>query len=129
MLRSQQIDIGSLEPMQLERQVGKAFFHYVFSPDPEDYCTGEMLAEIAKKLATFLSKCGGCFQTIYAVHITNTDTGELLDLPHIHFVVNNIDFINGTRLDLSEPVLYAMIEGFDQISRSYGLSAIKKWMD
>ncbi|MBB5337636.1 relaxase/mobilization nuclease domain-containing protein [Pectinatus brassicae] len=105
---------------------GKAFFHYVFSPEREDCCSGEMLADIAKKLAVFLSEYEGNFQVIYAVHVTDVDTGELLDLPHIHFIVNNINFVNGVRLNINKSFLYAIRTEIDKIIECYGLSAIRK---
>lgn len=105
---------------------GKAFFHYVFSPEKDDSCSVETLIVIAKAVAKFLSEYGGEFQVVYAVHITDVETGEYLDLPHVHFIANNISFGDGKRFNLFKGNLYDMRQYIDQLSYRYGLSLIKK---
>ena len=104
---------------------GKAFFHYVFSPEKDDSCSVETLIVIAKAVAKFLSEYGGEFQVVYAVHITDVETGEYLELPHVHFIGNNISFVDGRRFNLSKAILYDMREYINDICYRYGVSVIK----
>lgn len=105
---------------------GKAFFHYVFSPDSEDCCSLDTLVIIANVLAEFFASYRGAFQVVYAVHVTNVETEKILDLPHVHFIVNNISFADGTRFNLSKKVLYEMKQCIDKVILGYGISEIKK---
>ncbi|MBP2640969.1 MAG: hypothetical protein H6Q66_1920 [Firmicutes bacterium] len=105
---------------------GKAFFHYVFSPDPNDDVSVFELAKLAEEICHFLANYSGIFQVVYAVHIRDVSTGDFLEAPHIHFIANNIDFNNGRRFNSSKDILADMKSNIDLITKKYNISAIRR---
>lgn len=97
---------------------GKTFYHYVFNPDADiDLNTAYLMGiDMANAIANF----GGKFQVIMAVHVDK-------ELPHCHFVANNIDFETGARFDLNKKNLYDLKTLLSSIAESYGVSAILRF--
>ena len=97
---------------------GKTFYHYVFSPDTDVdlRTTYAMGVDMANAIANF----GGKFQVIMAVHLDK-------EIPHCHFVANNIDFETGARFNLNKKNLYDLKTLLSGIAESYGVSAIRRF--
>lgn len=98
---------------------GKGFFHFVFAPMPKENVSEEILFEAGIEMAEAMRWFeGGGYQTLMAVHIDKPD--EL----HVHFIMNNINFNDGTRLDLNRGRLYALKKTVSEIATSYGISSV-----
>ena len=70
--------------------IGNNFFEFVISLSEEASHRYREFLQCAQEIVAFLANFGGQFQSIGCVH-TNTDN------LHIHIIVNNINFMTGTR--------------------------------
>ena len=99
---------------------GKAFFHFVFSPEDEDeYFNDEfffMNADIANLIANFIEPT----QVLMAVHF---DKEPLL---HSHFIVNNIGLLTGKRINFYGQVLYQLKQEVSEILSKYDISLVRQ---
>ena len=93
----------------------KAFFHYIFNPEESDNVDVHTAYKMGVKMADAISTFEGHFQVVMAVHI---DTSY----PHLHFIVNNIDWVSGQRFDLNKDRLYRIKLLLSNIAIEFGVS-------
>lgn len=97
---------------------GKHFFEYVVSvPEDESYNLKSFVL-CMREINNFLASAYGKYQTISCIHV-NTDN------LHAHIIANNIDWTNGTRLNLNLKYFHFIREEVGSILQSYGFSSIK----
>ena len=96
----------------------KYFFEFVVSVPEEESGDLQNFSAAVKDINSFLANAYGHYQTISCIHL---NTAHL----HAHFIMNNIDWTNGTRLNLDMKLFYAIREGISNILSAYGFSAIK----
>ena len=96
---------------------GNNFFEFVISLSEEDSHSYKEFFLCTQEIVAFLANFGGHFQTIGCLH-TNTDN------LHIHIIVNNIDFITGSRLQIPYKAFYEIRGGVSDILIAHGFSGI-----
>ena len=96
---------------------GKQFFEYVVSVPENESAVMQEFILCVRAINNFLSSYGGNYQTIGCIH-TNTEN------LHAHIIMNNIDWTNGTRLNLNMNHFYAIRESISNILLAHGFSAI-----
>ena len=96
---------------------GKQFFEYVVSVPENESAVMQEFILCVRAINIFLSSYGGNYQTIGCIH-TNTEN------LHAHIIMNNIDWTNGTRLNLNMNHFYAIRESISNILLAHGFSAI-----
>ena len=97
---------------------GKAFFHYILSPENTDECSAENFFQVGCKIAEVIRHFDGYFQVLMAVH---QDSAHL----HAHFIVNNIDYTDGHRMDLNIRRLVSLKQRISNILVQHGISPIR----
>lgn len=97
---------------------GKGFFHYILSPENTDECSAESLFQVGCKIAEVIRYFDGYFQVLMAVH---QDSAHL----HAHFIVNNIDYTDGHRMDLNMCRLISLKQRISEILVQEGISPIR----
>lgn len=97
---------------------GKGFFHYILSPENTDECSAESLFQVGCKIAEVIRHFDGYFQVLMAVH---QDSAHL----HAHFIVNNIDYTDGHRMDLNMCRLVSLKQRISEILVQEGISPIR----
>lgn len=97
---------------------GKGFFHYILSPEDTDECSAERLFQVGCKIAEAIRHFDGYFQVLMAVH---QDSAHV----HAHFIVNNIDYTDGHRMDLNIRRLVSLKQRISEILVQYGISPIR----
>ena len=97
---------------------GKYFFEFVVSVPEEESNDLQNFSAAVKDINSFLANAHGKYQTLSCIHL-NTDN------LHAHLIMNNIDWMNGTRLNLDIKNFYAIREGISNILSTYGFSMIK----
>jgi hypothetical protein len=97
---------------------GKGFFHYILSPEDTDECSAERLFQVGCKIAEAIRHFDGYFQVLMAVH---QDSAHL----HAHFIVNNIDYTDGHRMDLNIRRLVSLKQRVSNILVQHGISPIR----
>ena len=97
---------------------GKAYHHFVINPDESDYnnLSDEKLFGLGMKIADFISTFHGHFQVVMSVHF---DTAH-----HLHFIVNNIDYMNGVRFNPSPIEGLELISEINKILEEAGVSPV-----
>ena len=98
---------------------GKWFLEYVVSLPGEESQNIFNFNDCAKEILTYLANYNGNYQAIGCVHV-NTDN------LHLHIIVNNIDFMTGSRFQLTKQNLYMIREEISKILNKYGFSGIKE---
>lgn len=121
-------DINVFEEMMLIKKIyktpsnntleGRQFFDYELSlPENESSRLNDFIGCV-KEVTEFLSNLQGkSYQTISCIH-TNTDN------LHVHILMNNIDMLEGTRLNVSYGMLCNMKDVIDPILIKYGFEPI-----
>ncbi len=101
---------------------GKSHFHYVLNPEEDDFLNMEIddFYETGVELAKAISCFHGNYQVVMAIHFDS-------DYPHIHFIANNVDYMNGERLNLSPQCLKELKDMVSDILVKYGISPIRQW--
>lgn len=109
-----------LSKLAYQQLNGKSYMHFVLGFEESD---GENVKEFYKAgvdIAEFIAIFQGKHQVLMAVHI-NTSPHF-----HIHFIVNNIDYLSGERLTLDKRNLYALKNSINQILDKYKFSIIRQ---
>ena len=99
---------------------GKGFFHYILSPEDTDECSAESLFQVGCKIAEVIRHFDGYFQVLMAVH---QDSAHV----HAHFIVNNIDYTDGHRMDLNIRRLVSLKQRISEILVQHGISPIRMY--
>lgn len=97
---------------------GKGFFHYILSPEGTDECSAERLFQVGCGIAEAIRHFDGYFQVLMAVH---RDSAHI----HAHFIVNNIDYTDGHRMDLNIRRLVSLKQRISDILVQHGISPIR----
>lgn len=101
---------------------GKSHFHYMLNPEENDFSNIEIedFYETGVKLAKAISGFYGNYQVVMAIHFD-------CDYPHIHFIANNVDYMNGQRLNLQPQRLKELKDMVSDILVENGISPIRQW--
>ncbi len=102
---------------------GRAYNHIIFNPENGNDISEENMYYMGMCMAGFIGSFHGYYQVLAAVHHGDGD-GEG---KHLHFIANNIDFMNGSRLDLNKKKLIELKVGFSQIAAYYGIEPIRMY--
>ena len=97
---------------------GKGFHHYVLSPEDSDACSPERLYAVGCKIAELIRHFDGYYQVLMAAH---------RDSPHVHahYILNNIDYTDGHRMDLNMCRLISLKQRISEILVQEGISPIR----
>jgi len=93
---------------------GRQYAHLIQSFNPEDKITPEKAHEIGMKFIESTEKFKG-HEVIIATHV---DKGHI----HNHFIVNSVNFENGSKLHTTKKDLQQLKERSNELSREYGLT-------
>lgn len=99
---------------------GKAYFHYVLSPEENEENRLDRLYKFGIEVAELIANFHGHYQVLMAVHI------DTLPRYHIHLIANNIDYCSGLRLNLDKKKLYELKNDINEILDRYNLSRIRQ---
>ena len=95
------------------------YFEFILSIPESESDQLQNFSLCVQEVLEFLSNYNyGHYQTICSIH-TNT-TSHL----HAHFILNNIDFINGIRLVITKRHFFNLREAISNILEKYGFSPI-----
>ncbi len=98
----------------------KGYFHYTLNPEASDSIQADRFYALGIEVAELISHFCGNYQVLMAIHF-NEETY------HMHFVANNIDYSNGTRLDLDKKKLSDLKAEINVLLDTYDISVIRKW--
>lgn len=93
---------------------GRQYTHLIQSFNPEDKITPEKAHEIGMKFIENTEKFKG-HEVIIATHV---DKGHI----HNHFIVNSVNFENGSKLHTTKKDLQQLKERSNELSREHGLT-------
>ena len=102
---------------------GKGFHHLIFSPAPGHHLSKREFVEMGARMAEYISHFHGYYQVLMAMH---TD-GKEENSSHLHFIANNIDVLEGTRMNLDKKHLYELKQGLSRIAADYGIEPILQY--
>lgn len=98
---------------------GKAYFHYIFSPEQDEEIELEKFYEIGVEMSEYIAHFHGHYQLEMALHF-DTDM-------HMHFIANNIDIDTGTRMNLGKLELRELKCGLNKIVDKYNVSLVRMY--
>ena len=78
---------------------GKAYNHFILSVEETDEVTEVDFMDVAIDVCNMIATFRGNYQVLMAVH---TDT----DILHVHYIANNIDYIEGSRVNVNRSYIY-----------------------
>lgn len=105
--------------MAYDQMNGKAYFHYILTPDRGDVLLVDNFYEMGIKIAELISHFYGNYQVLMAIHFNEKQY-------HMHFIANPIDYITGKRFDLNKQSMSELKDASNVILMKYGVSAILK---
>ncbi|MBR6012927.1 MAG: relaxase/mobilization nuclease domain-containing protein [Selenomonadaceae bacterium] len=103
-----------------DQENGRNFYHLIISPESWENINTEIFFYANSEIAEIISRFYGWRQVVMAVHF---DKGEWL---HSHFILNNIDIMNGKRLAIDYEKLRELKREVSEILKKYGISQIRQ---
>lgn len=97
----------------------KGYFHYTLDPDCFDILQVDSFYTLGKEVAELIGHFYGNYQVLVAIHFN-------AEQYHMHFIANNIDYINGKRLDLDRRKLSELKDAINILLEKHGVSVIIK---
>lgn len=92
----------------------RKYYHFKFSPSPEDKVSPKVCQAAAMKLAR---KLFGDYECVVATH---TDSGVV----HSHIVVNSVSLTNGRKLHVDDAEYRAMKDLANEVGLSFGMTPL-----
>ena len=103
-------------------QIGmKGFFHITVDPENPVDIPEQILYEAGVLISEYLSHFYGYRQVLMAMHIKEKGRKN-----HLHFLMNNIDINDGSRLNLDKKKLYELKEDVSYLSKGYGIEPVRR---
>ncbi len=95
------------------KDVGRKYYHFVISPDPEDGLTAEQVRDLAVEWA----------RERYAGKEWVVETHDDNGIPHAHVVVNSVDPNDGYKIQISDDDVRKDAMSLQVICKEHGCSA------
>ena len=99
---------------------GKGFYHLIFNPEYGNELSRKECIKMGSRMAEYISHFHGYYQVLMAMH----EDGQAR---HFHFIANNINVSNGTRMNLDKKRLYELKQGLSRIAADYGIEPIRQY--
>lgn len=101
----------------------KGFHHLIFNPENGKDVSNDDFINMGIQMSEYIRHFHGTYQVLMAMH----SNGKEDNPRHLHFIVNNIDVLNGSRMNLNKKCLYELKQGLSQIAADYGIEPIRQY--
>lgn len=101
----------------------KGYHHLIFNPEHGKDIAKSTFMGMGIQMTEYISRFRGNYQVLMAMH----SDGKEENPRHLHFIVNNVDMLRGTRMNLDKKGLHHLKQGLSKIAEAYGVDPIRQY--